>query len=215
LDQANSEIVNGGSGWSGNVTIAFTPPTIIGAASVDTFYGSWSNGIGIITLQPTSPNVQIGATIAAQGMPLNIVAGNVSGNLVTAVYSANGATVLTWLAAGNNLPVNFGYGILNGQGARTAVATVDIALSVTDFVVANIGRGYPENVSVSVANTTLSNTSGQSFANCQANVIIKGFGLNIYQGNASNGTLSIGSGYSANSVVNITFPQPQGGNSAS
>ena len=214
LDQANSEIVTGGSGWSGNVTIAFTPPTIIGAASVDTFYGSWSNGSGIITLEPTSPNVQIGATIAAQGMPLNIVAGNVSGNLVTAVYSANGATVLTWLAGGNNLPVNFGYGILNGQGARTAVATVDIARSVTDFVVANIGRGYPENVSVSVANTTLSNTSGQSFANCQANVIIKGFGLNIYQGNASNGTLSIGSGYSANSVVTITFPQPQGGNSS-
>jgi hypothetical protein len=214
LDQANSEIVSGGSGWSGNVTIAFTPPTIIGAASIDTFYGSWSNGSGIITLEPTSPNVQIGATIAAQGMPLNIVAGNVSGNLVTAIYSSNGATVLTWLAGGNNLPVNFGYGILNGQGARTAVATVDVARSVTDFVVANIGRGYPENVSISVANTTLSNTSGQSFANCQANIIIKGFGLDVYQGNASNGTLSIGSGYSSNSVVTITFPEPQGGNSS-
>jgi hypothetical protein len=212
LDQGNSSVVNGGSGWSGNVSITFTPPTIVSSSTIDTFYGTWNTG-PIITLVPTSPNVQIGATIAAQGVPLNVIVGNVSGNIITAVYSSNGNSV-TSLTPGNNLPVNFGYGILNGQGARTAVASLDIAKSVTNFLVANIGRGYPDNVSVDVSAVTLSNTSQQTFANCLADVVIKGFGLDLYQGNSSNGTATIGSGYSANSVVTVTFPQPQGGNSS-
>ncbi len=227
MDQANTQITAGGSGWSGNVSVTFSPPTIIGTASVDTFYGSWGGNSSTITLEPASPNIQIGATIAAQGIPLNVIVGSVNANLITAVFSANvyagangnvqigvaGDPVTSWIANGVSQPISFGYGILNGTGARSAIATVDVARGVSDFVVANIGRGYPENVSVSVANTTLSNTSSQSFGNCVANVIIKGYGLSLYQGNATAGNLTIGSGYTAASNVTITFPEPQGGNS--
>ena len=228
MDQANTQITSGGTGWSGNVSVTFSPPSIISTASIDTFYGSWGGNSSTITLAPASPNIQIGATIAAQGIPLNVIVGSVNANLITAVFSANvyagangnvqigvaGDPVTSWIANGVSQPISFGYGILNGIGARSAIATVDVARGVTDFIVANIGRGYPENVSVSVANTTLSNTSSQSFANCQANIIIKGYGLDLYQGNATAGNLTIGSGYTAASNVTITFPQPQGGNSS-
>ena len=212
----NSSIISGGQGWSGNVLLVFTPPTIVETATLSTFNGSWANGNSAITLVDTSPNVEVGGIISAAGIPLNVKVGNVSGNIISAVYTTNNEPVLTWIAPGVNLPVTFGYGVLYGQGARSAAANAQVAFGVTDFVVANIGRGYPSNVSVTVAETSLGNITNQLFANCTANVILKGFGLELTQGNIgnswANSTLTIGEGYTANSNVTILFPAPQAGN---